>query len=64
MNEKDILADIGKLTLQREQVQRHAMLIDQRMNDLKIELMKARKNDNDAHDAEPADSASQQRNDG
>ena len=64
MNEKDILAEIGKLSLQREQLQRHVMLVDQRANDLKIELMKAAKNGNDANDAESGDSASGQRSDG
>jgi len=64
MTEKDILAEIGKLSLQREHLQRQAMLVDQRANDLKIELMKVKKNGNDANDAESGDSASGQRSDG
>jgi hypothetical protein len=63
MNEKDIYAELGKLDLQRERIQRHLMLLDQKRNDLKIELMKASKDANDTHNAEPVGSASGERDD-
>lgn len=65
MIEKDILAELGKWYLQREETVRAVNLVDQKINELKVALLKARKNNgNDQHNPEPGNSAEGQRNDG
>jgi hypothetical protein len=61
MAEKDILAEIAKCYLLKEDTIAAINRLDQKINQHKIELMKVRSNANDAHDAEPVGSASGKR---
>jgi hypothetical protein len=64
MNEKDIKANLADHYLLREDMVLGINRLDQKINGLKVELMKARKNANDTHDAESAGSASGERDGG